>query len=376
MMQSCGLWLLLLVGATVPSAFADAPDKVDMDIIEQFLESGDGKAALDVPAGAVLAMPVDAASGTSGGTAMVDASASSSTTAARRRRRRSESRRRRRSSRRRSPSRRRSSSRRRKSSSPPRRRTSSPRRRKSGSPSRPSPTPPPAGPPKDPEYSCTKSGKFDGDVKKFIGNNKFCGCGYNPGSGCSFICAGPGGGNCQGTTSCDEGVQSFDNKGVTGTWVLNIKKDGGPYRAFAYMLGMEKASGSKLSFSFKTKDHNTVYTKIFFWGDGNNILGIKPDGTFCFMPSGDAPLSQITCKGTAPMKDDTWYRVEMAFSGSNGVALVIDGKSIGSGTVQGFNNAPQLGCYHWSGNGGANLARPYQLHFRDMCLGTSKLTNR
>jgi len=163
-----------------------------------------------------------------------------------------------------------------------------------------------------------------------------------------------------------------------GTWILNIKaslaQTGNPYRAFAYMKDLKmKSGGSTVSFTFKAKGHNTVYTKLFFWGDGNNILGLKPGagGTsqFCFMPSADAPLSMIKCEAVAECKDDTWYRVDMVLSGSGSVALKVDGKDVGSGTVGNFNANPQIGCYQWSVQG--KTMSDYQLYFRDMCLGMS-----
>lgn len=135
-----------------------------------------------------------------------------------------------------------------------------------------------------------------------------------------------------------------------------------------------------MSFTFKAKEHNAVYSKIFFWGDGNNILGLKPPASaggsseFCFMPSTDSPLSLITCKGTMECKPDTWYRVDMELSGSGSIALSISGNSVGSGSIQRFAGNPMIGIYHW-----VESARPvedYQVSFRDMCLGSSVLTNR
>lgn len=145
-----------------------------------------------------------------------------------------------------------------------------------------------------------------------------------------------------------------------------------------------KVSGTThMSFTFRAKNHNAVYSKLFFWGDGNNILGIKPPGSaggasqFCFMPSGDAPLSNIQCKGgTMECKPDTWYRVDMKLSGSNSIALSIDGKSIGTGSIQGFTGMPMIGVYHWAGGQNGGTPEDYQLFFRDMCLGESKLKGR
>jgi len=139
-----------------------------------------------------------------------------------------------------------------------------------------------------------------------------------------------------------------------------------------------------LSWTFKAVDHNVAYSKMFFWGDGANILGLKPPSSsggasqFCFFPSADAPLNQITCAATAECKADTWYRIELDLSGANAITFKIDGKQIGSGSMNGnFNRErPMIGVYHWTGNGGASLEKPYQFHFRDMCLGKAVLANR
>jgi len=176
----------------------------------------------------------------------------------------------------------------------------------------------------------------------------------------------------------------FDAKN---TWIITVKKevsDAGPYRAFAYLF-LQPSSATTFSFTFKAVNHNKVYSKLFFWGDGNNILGLKPpsssggSSTFCLMPSTDSPLSQLSCPGGEyEVKADTWYRVDMALSPPGGVALSVNGKSVGSGNIQGSMSSngvnAMLGVYHWTDNKGP--CETYELHYRDMCLGTSSLTNR
>jgi len=72
-------------------------------------------------------------------------------------------------------------------------------------------------------------------------------------------------------------------------------------------------------------------------------------------------------------KDDTWYRVDMALTPPGGIALSINGNSVGSMKIQGFTGMPMIGVYHWGPSGG--MKEDYQLRFRDMCLGASSLTN-
>lgn len=132
-------------------------------------------------------------------------------------------------------------------------------------------------------------------------------------------------------------------------------------------------STGTFSWTFKAIDHSSVYTKLWFWGDGNNILGLKPgsggQSEFCFMPSADAPLSQINCKATAPCKHGTWYRIELEFPRASSVNFKVDGKTVGTGgSFGGSHGNPQMGCYHWGGPD-----KPYQLHFRDMCFGTATM---
>jgi len=149
------------------------------------------------------------------------------------------------------------------------------------------------------------------------------------------------------------------------------------------MKNVKVPAETKMSFTFKAKNHNAVYSKIFFWGDGNNILGLKPPGSaggpsqFCFMPSTDAPLSLVNCKGgTMECKPDTWYRVDMTLSPPSSIALSINGNSIGTGSIMGFSGMPMIGVYHWAGGMNGGTPEDYQLFFRDMCLGSSKLTSR
>lgn len=143
------------------------------------------------------------------------------------------------------------------------------------------------------------------------------------------------------------------------------------------MKDVKVPSATTFSFTFKANGHSKVYSKLFFWGDGNNILGLQPTpgggtSTFCFMPSTDAPVSMVTCKGgSMPCKDDTWYRVDLKLTPPSSMALSINGQSIGTGSIQGFSGMPMIGVYHWGG-----MDKDYQLRYRDMCLGESSLTNR
>jgi len=177
-------------------------------------------------------------------------------------------------------------------------------------------------------------------------------------------------------TACSEGLVEFDDKN---TYILNVKlsegKEGAPYRAFAYMKDVKVPSATHMSWTFKSNGHSKVYSKIFFWGDGNNILGLQPpaaaggSSTFCFMPSTDAPVNMVKCKGgSTEAKDDTWYRVDLALTGKGSIALSINGKSVGTGSIGGFTGMPMIGVYHWGG-----MDQDYKLQFRDMCLGASTL---
>merc|ERR1719446_1843218 len=124
-----------------------------------------------------------------------------------------------------------------------------------------------------------------------------------------------------------------------------------------------------MSFTFKAKNHNAVYSKIFFWGDGNNILGIKPPGgaggasEFCFMPSTDAPLSLVSCTGTMACTPDTWYRVDMKLTPPKSIELSINGQSLGTGSINGFTGMPMIGVYHWAGGMNGGTPEDYQLFF-------------
>jgi len=142
--------------------------------------------------------------------------------------------------------------------------------------------------------------------------------------------------------------------------------NGNPYRAFAYLyFGLK--STTTFSFSFKATNHNSVYSKIFFWGDGSNILGILPSNKFCFMPSGDDPPP--SCKAEHECLDNKWYRVEMDVTTGGDITLRIDGKGLGTGNVQSIGAArdAMMGVYHWA----RKKPSPYELHFRDMCFGVA-----
>jgi len=128
----------------------------------------------------------------------------------------------------------------------------------------------------------------------FVGNNDFCDCGF--GRGCGYICAGGGssggGGGCP-NDACSSGQYSFD--AATG-WRIEVPKalGGGkvPYRAFAYLSFCDgkqmsqcwsKAATSPMvfSFSFMTTDLAKwgAYSKLLFWTDSGNIMGLLPPGT-------------------------------------------------------------------------------------------------
>lgn len=229
----------------------------------------------------------------------------------------------------------------------------------------------------DPRFKCTPSTSWDGSFMKYAGNNGFCNCGF--GRGCAYVCA--GGINSSPSAcapaTCSTGMYKFDRKN---TWIIDVTKSGGPHRAFAYVpFGANKWSGPvKFSFTFSTSNFKpqSVYSKLFFWGDGNNILGLLPPGhqmgkgkmQMIFIPSNDYPNSW---KAAMPIADDTWYRVEMTFKPPTTIDLSVNGKVISTGgkIPQSFasnHNGPQIGVYLWG-----QLKGKYQVKIRDVCLGSS-----
>lgn len=231
-------------------------------------------------------------------------------------------------------------------------------------------------PPKNPRYQCTAAMKWKSDVTKWAGNTNFCKCGYSGECPEFGICGGgkPNAGGQCGPAACSEGIYTFDKDN---TWIITVKKEeskANPYRAFAYLF-FKPTSEVTFSFTFKSISHNTVYSKLFFWGDGNNILGLLPpasaggESQFCLKPSADDPPP--SCGAKYPVKDDTWYRVDLLLTPPNTIALSVNGKSVGSMSIQSSMNQvnPMLGVYHWArGDPGT-----YKLLYRDMCVGESKL---
>jgi len=121
--------------------------------------------------------------------------------------------------------------------------------------------------------------------------------------------------------------------------------------------------------------------KLFFWGDGgNDVLGLLPpkaansQGKFQFItyPSNDYPNAW---KSAVDIQDGKWYRVEMTFKpANNGIDISFDGMSQGGGTIRqgmlGHGNGPQIGVYSFD-HGRTYGTDSWELHLRDMCLGTA-----
>lgn len=231
--------------------------------------------------------------------------------------------------------------------------------------------------PKNPRYKCTSPAlAWDSDVSKWAGNEDFCKCDYSQTCPKFGICGGgkPNQGGACGAEACSEGIYTFDKEN---TWIITVKKEesnANPYRAFAYLFFKPK-SETTFSFTFKSIGHNTVYSKIFFWGDGNNILGLLPPSSvggssqFCLKPSADDPPP--SCGGKYEVKDDTWYRVDLKLTPPSSIELVVNGDSVGSMSIQSSMNQvePMLGVYHWA----RGAPDTYKLLYRDMCVGESKL---
>lgn len=211
------------------------------------------------------------------------------------------------------------------------------------------------------------------------GGKNFCKCDYSRTCPTFGICGGAKpnhGGNC-GPQACSEGINTFDDKN---TWMITVKKseaNANPYRAFAYLFFKPTAT-TTFSFTFKVIGHNSVYSKLFFWGDGNNILGLLPPSSpggssqFCLKPSADDPPP--SCGAKHEVKDNTWYRVDMQLTPPSTIALKVNGKQVGSMNIQSSmsNVDPMLGVYHWA----RKAPETYKLFYRDMCAGESSLTNR
>lgn len=212
-------------------------------------------------------------------------------------------------------------------------------------------------------------------MSRFEGNNNFCKCDFSQSCPKFGICGGTlpnSGGNC-GAAACTEKLHTFSDN----TWIIKVDKKyskDNPYRAFAYLY-FKPSSKVTFSFTFKAKGHNNVYSKLFFWGDGNNILGLLPpsgggSSKFCLMPTADDPPP--TCPGgTHEVKDDTWYRVDLELTPPSSIKFSVNGKEVGTGKIQSSMNQvnPMLGVYHWA----RSTPSDYWLHYRDMCVGTSSV---
>jgi len=165
-------------------------------------------------------------------------------------------------------------------------------------------------------------------------------------------------------SACSSGQYQFDDDG----WTIEVSSQQGkgasPYRAFAYLPFCHGASMDCLdstfdiSISFKTEDVSKVsaYVKLFFWGDGSNILGLLPPGApggqggayrLIAFPTTDYPNGW---GGEYEIEDGRWYDVKMSFSPQS-ITVSIGGQSwtdTSFGDVRGLgSNGPQLGSYNF-----------------------------
>lgn len=187
---------------------------------------------------------------------------------------------------------------------------------------------------------------------------------------------------------------------TTDGWTINVPTTfaGGkaPYRAFAYLPLCDGQAISScwggnvprtLAFRFKTERFAgwSAYSKLLFWQDGNNLLGLLPPTTsqaqaagltgvtLIAFPSDDLPQ---TWQAAMPLTENTYYDVTVSFTpGATGTAVSISvaGAPLASGTmalnILNDNNGPQLGVYSFDNQGATGTSDSFDLHLQEVCLG-------
>ena len=146
-----------------------------------------------------------------------------------------------------------------------------------------------------------------------------------------------------------------------------------PYRAFAYLPFArfdEDISGDfTVSFPFKTRGARSfgAYTKLFFWGDGVNFLGLLPPGApgakssdqnalrLVVFPEDDFPNQW---EGEVVVEDEgKWINVELKITTGDEVKITVLGKSwtktFKDARFLESSNGPQLGVYSFDYGGNA-----------------------
>ncbi|CAM9851780.1 unnamed protein product, partial [Phaeothamnion confervicola] len=220
-----------------------------------------------------------------------------------------------------------------------------------------------------------------GSTDVFVGNAEFCNtCGVFQVPDCDFICAGGGssgsGAGCGDASPnpCTSNQYKFSD---ANGWTINMPKSTAigklPYRAFAYlpfchgspMSSCWDGSAHDFKFSFKPDGFNGwgIYTKLLFWTDSLNILGILPRGApgatghslpgnvnLVVMPTTDYPNDWAK---VIPLTDGTWYNVVITVTRNsgmlfneitvNGVTMVTNYQS--TTNLDGDANGAQLGMY-------------------------------
>ena len=169
-----------------------------------------------------------------------------------------------------------------------------------------------------------------------------------------------------------------------------------PYRAFAYLPLCDGQAISScwggnvprtLAFRFKTERFAgwSAYSKLLFWQDGNNLLGLLPPTasqaqaaglmgvTLVAFPSDDLPQAW---QAALPLTENSYYDVAVSFTpGATGTAVSISvaGAPLASGTmalnILNDNNGPQLGVYSFDNQGVAGTSDSFDLHLQEVCLG-------
>lgn len=226
---------------------------------------------------------------------------------------------------------------------------------------------------------------WDGDITSYIGNNKFCECGFG-GKCTNWICSGGGTGgaaNACSADACTSGQYSFS---AADGWTIKSSQTGAPYRAFARMpfCGENIGTGTcwtqnpqTFAFQFKLSVTPTGpwpgNNKILFWGDGNDFMNILANTyDIAVFPQGDNPPNGQAGKVT--ILPDTWNTVVITFDltlSSSTATFVINGGAPITGTFRSVWSGGEylmMGSYHWTTNTGG---KEMILSFKDMCLGTA-----
>jgi len=191
----------------------------------------------------------------------------------------------------------------------------------------------------------------------------------------AFGCAGADAGACP-ATSCPS-VYSFAYDGTSPVWTIQVAQPGNPYRAFSYLFMCGSSSDCSspfvLSFSFKyvgTTNFSSAaeYLEILFWGDGNNILGIK-GGQLVGLPGGSNSLVGSTAVVGLPLGNlvsGQWVTFDLTIDYcTNNIIFVVNGVNKGSGNLAGHATALAIGVYVW---GDVNAPPFFNVSYKDLLI--------